>query len=50
MVGGSIQSGRVGAKNAGIDAVLVDRRDRRTFPKKIFKLSELNKFLEKFLK
>ena len=45
MVGDSVESDIAGAKNAGIKAVLIDRRDRREFEDKILSLKELDKFL-----
>ncbi|MBW2971046.1 HAD family hydrolase [Candidatus Woesearchaeota archaeon] len=46
MVGDSMESDIQGAKNAGIDAVLIDRRDRREFENKIVTLDELEKLLK----
>lgn len=46
VVGDSIETDVKGAKNAGIKAVLVDRRDRREFSPKINNLDELEQFLK----
>ncbi len=46
MVGDSLQSDIAGAQNAGIKAVLIDRRNMREFEDKIASLEELKKFLE----
>ncbi|OYT32042.1 hypothetical protein DRJ22_04405 [Candidatus Woesearchaeota archaeon] len=46
MVGDSIQSDIKGAKDAGIRAVLIDRKDTRDFENKITSLKDLKKFLE----
>lgn len=45
MVGDSLESDIQGAANAGIKAVLIDRRDTREYPEKISNLYELNKHL-----
>lgn len=47
VVGDSIETDMNGAKDAGIKAVLVDRRGRREFDPKIRDLSELDNFLKK---
>ncbi|MFH1332354.1 MAG: HAD family hydrolase [archaeon] len=46
MVGDSIESDIIGAKKAGIDAMLVDRTGTRDFKPKITDLKELKEFLE----
>lgn len=46
MVGDSIQSDIQGAQNAGIKAILIDRRNMRDFDPKIKSLEELHMFLE----
>ncbi|MBL7100924.1 MAG: HAD family hydrolase [Nanoarchaeota archaeon] len=46
VVGDSIETDMNGAKDAGINAVLVDRRGRRDFSPKINNLSELKTVLE----
>jgi len=46
MVGDSIPTDIEGAKNAGIKAVLVDRKDSRDFPDKIKDLTELKDILK----
>lgn len=46
MVGDSIESDIIGAKKAGVDAVLVDRTGTRDFKPKIKDLKELKEFLE----
>lgn len=46
MVGDSIESDIIGAKKAGVDAILVDRTETRDFIPKIKDLTELKKFLE----
>lgn len=46
MVGDSIESDIIGAKKAGIDAILVDRTETRDFKPKIKDLRELKNFLE----
>ena len=46
MVGDSLQSDIAGAQNAGIKAVLIDRRNMREFEDKIASLEELERFLE----
>lgn len=46
MVGDSLQSDIQGAQNAGIKAVLIDRRNMREFEPKIKSLEELSRFLE----
>ncbi|MBN1157494.1 HAD family hydrolase [Candidatus Woesearchaeota archaeon] len=45
MVGDSLESDMAAAKNAGIKAVLVDRRGRREYPDKVRNLKELRRFL-----
>ena len=45
MVGDSIPTDLEGAKNAGIKAILVDRRDSRDVPDKIHDLTELKDIL-----
>ena len=45
MVGDSIESDMVGARNAGVKGVLIDRRDKREYENKILSLKELDKFL-----
>ena len=46
MVGDSLQSDIQGAQNAGVKAVLIDRRNMRDFDPKIKSLEELPKFIE----
>jgi len=46
VVGDSIETDMNGAKDAGIKAVLVDRRGRREFSPKISNLEELDNFLK----
>jgi len=46
MVGDSLQSDMLGAQNAGIKAVLVDRRNIMEFENKVSSLEELKRFLE----
>jgi len=46
MIGDSIESDIIGAKKAGIDALLVDRTETREFKPKIKSLKELKEFLE----
>ena len=46
VVGDSLETDINGAKEAGIKAVLVDRRDHRDFSPKILNLSELDAFLK----
>ncbi|MEM4244688.1 MAG: HAD family hydrolase [Candidatus Nanoarchaeia archaeon] len=46
MVGDSIESDIIGAKKAGIDAILVDRTGTRDFVPKIKDLTELKNYLE----
>ena len=46
MVGDSIESDIIGAKKAGVDAILVDRTETRDFKPKIKSLKELKEFLE----
>jgi 2-haloalkanoic acid dehalogenase type II len=46
MVGDSIESDIIGAKKAGVDAILIDRTDTRDFKPKIKSLTELKTFLE----
>ncbi|MFH1590849.1 MAG: HAD family hydrolase [archaeon] len=45
MVGDSIESDMAPASNAGMSAVLVDRRDRREYPDKVRNLKELSNYL-----
>ena len=45
LVGDSIQSDIMAAKKIGMDAILIDRRDTRDYPKKIKHLKELTNFL-----
>jgi 2-haloalkanoic acid dehalogenase type II len=45
MVGDSIQSDIKGAENAGIKAILVDRKNRMEYPDRIANLTEIDKFL-----
>lgn len=45
MVGDSIESDIVGARNAGVRPILIDRRDKRDFEDKIVTLNDLDKFL-----
>lgn len=47
VVGDSLETDIKGAKDAGIDAILVDRRGRREFDPKISNLTELEGFLKK---
>ena len=47
MIGDSIPTDIIGAKGAGIRAVLVDRRNRREFSPKIVNLRELKDLFEK---
>jgi len=46
VVGDSIQSDMIAAKNAGIKAILIDRKNTRDFQPKIKNLKELDIFLE----
>lgn len=46
MVGDSIESDIEGAKQAGINGILIDRKNRRDFKEKITDLSELEKYLK----
>ncbi|MBS3143218.1 HAD family hydrolase [Candidatus Woesearchaeota archaeon] len=45
MIGDSIESDMEAAAKAGIMGVLVDRRGKRTYPKKIFTLNEIEEVL-----
>ncbi|MFC1774932.1 HAD family hydrolase [Nanoarchaeota archaeon] len=45
MVGDSLETDIVGAKRAGLNVVLIDRRNRRDFSPKIQNLKELKRFL-----
>jgi len=45
MVGDSTETDMLGARNAGIKAVLIDRRDKRRFEPKILNLKDVMKFL-----
>ena len=45
MVGDSLQSDIRGAENAGIKAVLIDRKDRREYENKIVQLTQLEEIL-----
>ena len=45
MIGDSIESDMEAAAKAGITGVLVDRRGKRTYPKKIFTLNEIEEVL-----
>ena len=45
MVGDSMESDIIGAENAGLKAILVDRNDRREYKTKILTLKELPNFL-----
>ncbi len=46
MVGDSMETDIAGAENAGVTAVLIDRRGTRTYKNKIQSLTEVEKFLE----
>lgn len=46
MVGDSLETDIAGAENAGIKAVLIDRKNKRTYENKITSLTELDKSLE----
>lgn len=46
MVGDSLQTDIVGAENAGVTPVLIDRRGTREYKNKITSLKEVEKFLE----
>jgi len=45
MVGDSIQTDIMGARNAGIKSILIDRKDKRDFSPKILSLRDLDKLL-----
>jgi len=45
MVGDSIESDLIGAENAGIKGILLDRNNKRNHPNRITTLAELEKFL-----
>lgn len=45
MVGDSTETDIVGARNAGIKGILIDRRDKRQFEPKILNLKDVMKFL-----
>lgn len=47
MVGDSLESDVMAARTAGINAVLVDRQDRRSFKYKIINLEQLKEIIEK---
>lgn len=47
MVGDSIESDVMAARAAGVKAILVDRRDRRSFRYKILNLEQLREVIEK---
>ena len=46
MVGDSFETDIEGAQNAGVRAILVDRKERKQYPEKIKDLTELNNFLK----
>ncbi len=45
MIGDSLETDVKGAEQAGIKAVLLDRRDRRDYPEKVRSLEEVKKYL-----
>ncbi len=47
MVGDSMETDYLGAQNAGIKAVLIDRRDRRPHDEKIIDLTQLKEYIAK---